>query len=166
MIFLSCVFMQLCRVPQLPNEHRLDYFAAKDIGVAHTLSRTFFWSENIIWKEDWGNRPVTVVLSGRDLIVNTEHVGRYLTEPDESSREKGTWKYRNWVGKGLDLVWFEELDHAEVFERKETRAKLLDVLQAYCATKKNEEGVKIGEKRDIVGQSLENTHVDTSRIEN
>ena len=49
------------------------------MGVSHTLFRRFFWSENILWKEDIQNRRVTVVLSGKDLIVDTKAVKAYLT---------------------------------------------------------------------------------------
>lgn len=85
-----------------------------------------------MWKEDFADRPVTVVLSGRDLIVNTDHVGAYLTDANATSREKGTWKLREWIGKGLDILWFEDLDHAEVFDQKSTRVKVLRVIREYC----------------------------------
>merc|ERR1712110_339298 len=50
-----------------------------DMGVARTLGRHFHWSEAILWKETLGNRKITVSLCGRDLIVDTESVGRYLS---------------------------------------------------------------------------------------
>ncbi|KAK0958704.1 hypothetical protein LTR54_018501, partial [Friedmanniomyces endolithicus] len=49
-----------------------------DPGVAHSLARTFFWSECILWKEELEGRRVTVSLAERDLIVNTDAVKRYL----------------------------------------------------------------------------------------
>merc|ERR1712230_269180 len=54
--------------------------ASMDMGVSHTLSRHFFWNENVLWKKDMQGRRVTVSLGGKDLIVNTEAVGRYLSE--------------------------------------------------------------------------------------
>jgi hypothetical protein len=66
------------RKPKRANEHQLYYFASTDICVSHTLAKHFFWTENILWKEDLGGRNVTVCLGGRDLIVDTESVGRYL----------------------------------------------------------------------------------------
>ena len=58
-----------------------------------------------------------MVLSGKDLIVDAETVGRYLmgstaegwTIDKEPVR---TWKNRPWVGYGLELLWYEQLDHA------------------------------------------------------
>ncbi|EPE35530.1 alpha/beta-Hydrolase [Glarea lozoyensis ATCC 20868] len=73
------------RQPKHANEHQLYYFASMDIGVSHTLSRHFFWNENIIWKKDLEGRKVTASLSGKDLIVDTLAVGRYLGGRSEST---------------------------------------------------------------------------------
>jgi hypothetical protein len=102
------------------------------MGVSHTLSRRFFWSENILWKEDIQRRRVTVVLGGKDLIVDTEVVGKYLTGADNGSRETGSWKEGIWKGDGLDVLWFRELDHMQVFDKKKTRGRLVDVVRRYC----------------------------------
>ena len=73
------------RKPRRANEWQLWYFASKDPGVAHTLGRRFFWSENVMWKEDVEDlvregKQVAVSLGGRDLIVNTAAVRRYLAD--------------------------------------------------------------------------------------
>ncbi|KAL8665041.1 MAG: hypothetical protein Q9202_002597 [Teloschistes flavicans] len=115
-----------CRQPVEANEHQLYYFASTDIGVAHTLSRRFFWQENIIWKHDLEGRRVTVVLCGRDLITNTEAVGRYLASDGSSS-----WKKQDWKGSGVEIIWFNELDHSQVFERKRNYDRLIKVIQQY-----------------------------------
>lgn len=166
------------RQPIRANEHQLYYFASMDMGVSHTLARHFFWNENVLWKKDIGDRKVTVSLGGRDLIVNTEAVGRYLSgnEPvkhgyengfmngsgsgseailidlesdDETdpglrmrggegtsfdSREEGDeeWKCRPWKGTGIDVLWFRDLDHAQVFDKKSTRRRLINAIHEYC----------------------------------
>lgn len=117
-----------CRKPARANEHQLYYFASMDMGVAHTLSRHFFWSENILWRHEIDSRPVTVVLSGKDLIVDTEAVGRYLAQADHSAQ---AWKHREWTGQGLDIVWLAELDHAQVFDSRNRREMLLKIVQTY-----------------------------------
>ena len=124
------------RKPKRANEYQLHYFGSMDMGVAHTLFRTFFWSENILWKHDISGRQVTVVLSAKDLIVNTDAVGRYLTEDEEGVEEKD-WKVQGWKGKGLDILWFKELDHAQVFDRKPNRDILVNVVRAYSVQAKN-----------------------------
>ncbi|TKA66499.1 hypothetical protein B0A49_06634 [Cryomyces minteri] len=132
-----------CRLPKRANEHQLYYFASMDMGVSHTLFRRFFWSENILWKADLGDRRLTVVLGGKDLIVDTTAVGRYLTQPDRpasfssQSLEKAgngadeEWKHRRWTGKGIDLLWFEDLDHAQVFDSRRDRGRVIGVIEAY-----------------------------------
>jgi len=132
-----------CRMPTHANEWQLWYFASKDIGVAHTLGRRFFWSENILWKEDLEGLRTTVSLASRDLIVNTRAVGRYLTNGVPSDAEIDTekerikeydedWKERTWQGEGVEVLWFEGLDHAQVFDRRWSRKRLVDVIKVYC----------------------------------
>jgi hypothetical protein len=145
------------RQPLRANEHQLWYFASKDMGVAHTLARRFCWSENIIWKEDLGlkgknneneGRKVTVVLSGKDLIVDTEAVGQYLvsSSPEESLTDtgkavltnskihEGEWKSKPWTGSGLEVLWFEQLDHAQIFDVKKIRRPVIEAISVYSGT--------------------------------
>jgi pimeloyl-ACP methyl ester carboxylesterase len=164
------------RQPERANEHQLYYFASMDIGVSHTLARHFFWNENVLWKKDIEGRKLTVSLGGRDLIVNTEAVGRYLSSNEaakrgyengfmngngndevlidiESDEEidrgmqlrggEGTksdfegagdeeWKCRPWKGSGIDVLWFPDLDHAQVFDKKNTRRRVIQAIHEYC----------------------------------
>jgi len=164
------------RKPKQANEHQLYYFASMDMSVSHTLSRHFFWNENVLWKKDIGRRRVTVSLSGRDLIVDTEAVGRYLStgvgsevpsgstsgddadtlidieeysETEENGMRlrggegEGTgdeeididdeeWKFRPWRGAGIDILWFKDLDHAQVFDKPATRRKIISAIRSYC----------------------------------
>ncbi|KAL8999106.1 MAG: hypothetical protein Q9169_001994 [Polycauliona sp. 2 TL-2023] len=120
-----------CRQPVEANEHQLYYFASMDMGVAHTLSRKFFWQDNIVWKEELEGRRVTVVLAGRDLIVNTEAVGQYLVGDEDQGSKDSSWKSREWQGTGLDVIWHDELDHAQVFEAKADYGQLVEVIRQY-----------------------------------
>lgn len=181
-----------------------------DPGVSHTLGRRFFWNENVLWKEDFEGRKVTAALAGRDLIVDTEAVGRYLccgnlsgkSTPslggvNGSANANGTikntsnlniaplidideeenraedridvdvigsemdhegfgndngngngnevdvdgdvhieddeeWKYREWKGVGTEVLWFGNLDHAQVFDNTGIRRRLVEVVRVYC----------------------------------
>jgi hypothetical protein len=109
--------------------------------VSHTLSRRFFWFENIMWKHDLDtkHRPVTVALAGRDLIVDTWTVREYLVHEEPNGERgdaaTGEWNGRDgeWRGKdGLDLLWFKDADHAQVFDRKDDKARLVRVVKDYC----------------------------------
>ncbi|UJO19568.1 uncharacterized protein CLAFUR5_09913 [Fulvia fulva] len=141
------------RQPKAANEWQLWYFASQDPGVAHTLGRHFFWTDNVLWLEDLlplvskGMR-VTVSVAGRDLIVDTEVVGKYLSRavqsrksgdpalvkgpPEYVSLSASDWKQSRWQGQGLEVIWFEDTDHAQVFDTKEKRTKLVKVVRAYC----------------------------------
>jgi hypothetical protein len=92
------------------------------MGVAHTLFRTFFWSENVLWKDEFAHKRVTVFLGGRDLIVNTPQVARYLTSaPEDWDGESGLKADEyEWTGPDgrLKVVWCDELDHAQIFDSK------------------------------------------------
>jgi pimeloyl-ACP methyl ester carboxylesterase len=180
------------RKPKRANEHQLYYFASMDMGVSHSLSRCFFWSENVLWKNDIGDHPVTVSLAEHDLIVDTKAVASYLSTHDEEivtrkndstndyangkvrakaisenglasttlhQRSNGHikcgnpgslpgntihngslkgpdcagWKDRAWVGKGVDIIWFRMLDHAQVFDKVQTRKPLVEAISAYSA---------------------------------
>ncbi|MCJ1276558.1 hypothetical protein MMC21_004364 [Puttea exsequens] len=120
-----------CRPPKSGPEYQLWYFASMDQSVARTLGRHFFWSLNVLWKHDLMDRAVTVSLAGKDLIVNTEAVGRYLTNDGLSSAENGDYKVRQWRGQGLDILWFKELDHAQVFDSTRNRRILANVVRVY-----------------------------------
>ncbi|KAL9603454.1 MAG: hypothetical protein Q9219_001141 [cf. Caloplaca sp. 3 TL-2023] len=125
-----------CRAPAGANEHQLYYFASMDMGVAHTLARKFFWQENVLWKHDLQGRRVTVVLCGKDLIVNTKAVGRYLARAqDTSGRDPAStdwsWQHQKWEGDGLDVIWYRDLDHSQVFEKKSDYKQLVEVIHHY-----------------------------------
>lgn len=139
------------------------------MGVSHTLSRHFFWNENVLWKKDLVGRKTTVSLGGKDLIVNTEAVGRYLSDqpksvlangysdqdPDlidvnktadedatvrmrggeiigDEDLEEEEWKTRPWRGSGIDVFWFEDLDHAQIFDKPSSRRRVISAIRAYC----------------------------------
>ncbi|PVH70644.1 hypothetical protein DL98DRAFT_553953 [Cadophora sp. DSE1049] len=126
------------RKPVHANEYLLWYFGSKDIGVAHTLARRFFWSENIIWKEDlelegkqWEQgRKVTVVFGGKDILVDTNTVARYLV----GASFKGL-QTRPWMNSGLEVLWFEQLDHGQVFELERTRRPIIKAIGLYTQLK-------------------------------
>jgi hypothetical protein len=102
------------------------------MGISHTLSRRFFWGENILWKEDLRYRRVTVVLGGKDLIVDTEAVAAYLMGAEYGRHEMGSWRNGVWKGNELDVLLFRDLDHSQVFDKKSTRMRLVDIVRKYC----------------------------------
>jgi pimeloyl-ACP methyl ester carboxylesterase len=126
------------RKPRGANEWQLYYFACTDMMVAHTLARHFFWSQNILWKDDIRGHDVTVSLGGRDQIIDAQMVGKYLAGVDLKG-ENVEWKNREWTGHGLETTWFPTCDHAQVFERKDGRQKLGDVIRRYAESRREDD---------------------------
>ncbi|KAH7346054.1 hypothetical protein BKA66DRAFT_576673 [Pyrenochaeta sp. MPI-SDFR-AT-0127] len=126
------------RRPKGANEHQLCWFASLDMMVAHTLARHFFWAQNILWEDELRGRDVTVSLGGRDLIVDTETVGKYLNGVDLKDEDR-SWKDSKWKGTGVETIWWPTVDHAQVFERADGRSRLVHVLREYTKRKSEEE---------------------------
>ncbi|ROV91536.1 hypothetical protein VMCG_09454 [Cytospora schulzeri] len=124
------------RKPKTANEWQLWYLASMDPGIALVLGRHFFWRENIIWKEELvaGGRKAAVCLAGRDLIVDTRTVARYLTEDEDGSggvleaASKGAVRTRT----GVELLWFE-MDHAQVFDNRRDYRLIQEVIGRFVS---------------------------------
>ena len=110
------------RNPRTANEWELWYFASRDPDISRAMSRHFFWTENILWKEELEGKHVCVVLSGDDQIVDAGEVRKYLTEGEEE---------RRWEKGELEVLFFSELDHAMVFDTRERRRPILDVVRRF-----------------------------------
>ncbi|EXJ89966.1 hypothetical protein A1O3_03033 [Capronia epimyces CBS 606.96] len=124
------------RAPKFANEWLLWYFGSKDMGVAHTLSRTFFWSQNILWKEDLFAHRATVFLSEKDSIVNARQVRRYLEDIEEHDTGQDAAKVPQeslsvpFEQGSLEVVWCPGLDHGQVFDLAAWRERLkLEILR-------------------------------------
>jgi len=106
------------------------------MGIAHTLFRRFLWADNILWKEDIRNRRVTVTLAGKDLITNTKAVAAYLTGSEDWIPDLRGWKNGVWGNDWLDVLWFQELDHGQVFDTNRTRGRLVEIVRKFCIQEK------------------------------
>jgi hypothetical protein len=96
----TVAFNFVYRKPRTANEWQLWYFASRDADVSRALSRYFFWTENVLWKEELEGRRVGVVLSGEDQIVNSEEVRRYLTGEQDMTGEREIC--RKWEKDGTE----------------------------------------------------------------
>jgi pimeloyl-ACP methyl ester carboxylesterase len=123
------------RQPRKASEWQLHYFACTDMGVAHTITRRFMWTENALWKEELKYRRITVVLAAQDIIVDTKALGRYLVKEfprSDDHQPVNSWEDRTWTGDGLDILWYPELNHAQVFDTPEDRRAVIDAVWSYC----------------------------------
>jgi len=95
-------FNFMYREPADPTQLLINYFLAKELYIAHSLSRNFFWEQNLLWPEELQG-PTLVVLCGRDSIVPAHSVRRYLT----------TYKQQCNLSS-LRVLWFPDLGHGEI----------------------------------------------------
>ncbi|KAI0083186.1 hypothetical protein BDY19DRAFT_998779 [Irpex rosettiformis] len=134
----SVAYNFVYRTPKTANEWQLWYFASRDPDIARTLARHFFWTENILWKEDLRGRKVGVALSGRDQIVDAEKVRRYLTEEDEASPLWSSKDKDDREGR-LEVLWSPDLDHASIFDKRVPRKMLRELVERFIVRDDPEE---------------------------
>ena len=79
---------------------------------------------------------MTAVLGDKDIIVDTDEVGRYLTRDEGvtamTDKRDDAWKGKEWTGTGLEVLWLENCEHAQAFYKPKQRRKLVEVLLEYC----------------------------------
>ncbi|KAJ4157947.1 uncharacterized protein LMH87_008499 [Akanthomyces muscarius] len=122
----------ICRKPRQANEYLLSYFGSKDMGISHTLFRRFFWADNVLWKEDISKHRVSVVLAGRDIVIDTKVIRAYLTGSEDAAIETSVWEDEGWRSDRLDVQWFPNLDHGQIFDDKTARSRLLQIVCRFC----------------------------------
>lgn len=114
----------LYRPPRKASEWQLHYFASTDMCVAHTITRRFDWSENVMWKDDMKGRTITVALAGEDIIINPSPLLEYLSSDDVlklRSNSRDLLRDGIHLGEGgVDIVWFDDINHSEIFEMQGT----------------------------------------------
>jgi len=101
--------------PSTPSQLLSNFFVARELFIAYSLSRNFFWFMNLLWPEDV-TMPSLVALSGQDSIVPAHSVRRYLA----------VYKQRH-GSDSLKVLWFPDHAHGECFApgRLEARRRIL-----------------------------------------
>ncbi|KAK4224814.1 alpha beta hydrolase [Podospora fimiseda] len=138
----------LYRQPKKASEWQLHYFASRDMGVAHSITRRFDWSENVMWKEELMRHkrrvPVVVALAEEDIIVDTEGLKQYLVVDkglntrvyDSEDILKDGW---NDTKDELGIIWFKGINHSEMFDKPERWDVLVEVVRAHSTIKAESE---------------------------
>ncbi|KAF5562045.1 ribose-phosphate pyrophosphokinase [Fusarium napiforme] len=122
----------ICRRPSETKEHLLSYFGSKDIGIAHTLFRRFFWADNLLWREDLQDRPTAVVLASRDSIIDAKSIRGYLIGSEDWTKSQNKQSEEVERDGKLDVIWFEGLDHGQAFDHETTRLRLVETVRGLC----------------------------------
>jgi pimeloyl-ACP methyl ester carboxylesterase len=137
----------LYRHPRKASEWQLYYFACMDMCVAHSITRRFDWSENVMWKDDMKGRIMTVALADEDIVMDTLALQKYLVNDDELKTR--TYNAKDLLEKdcikrihrskedekGVDIIWYEGLNHAEIWDSAKDWKPLIEVLYRYCGMK-------------------------------
>lgn len=85
-----------------PARLLMEFFAARELYTAHSLSRNFFWFENLLWPEQL-TMPSLVVLCGQDTIVPAHSVRRYLAAYIQQHSMDS-----------MNVEWFPDIGHGEI----------------------------------------------------
>lgn len=131
------------RHPRKASEWQLHYFASTDMCIAHSITRAFDWTVNVLWKEDMVGRMLAVVLAEQDIIMDTKGMAKHLVGEEllktrlcnskefdrlrDDDRNEG-----NEVG--VNVIWYDGLNHAGVFDHQKDWTPLVEVLWRYCGT--------------------------------
>jgi hypothetical protein len=117
-------------------------FAATDIGVCPSIMRLFDWTQNVLWLDEIRDLPVVVFLAGRDAIVDTEKLRRYLETNGFQGKSQEMLKNDSGVDiseKALeccrqrtDFVFHGSYNHGEIFLRSRGRQDLVSEILECC----------------------------------
>jgi pimeloyl-ACP methyl ester carboxylesterase len=128
----------LYRKPRKASEWQLHCFASTDMCVPHSITRRFDWLENVLWKSQMIGRTMTVALASRDIIIDTNALQEYLVGDAKLKSQLANSRDvldKQWkpTQEGLDVIWYGELNHAEMFDSAEARRPLVKILHTYCS---------------------------------
>eukprot|EP01117_Protostelium_nocturnum_P003357 TRINITY_DN1433_c0_g1_i1.p1 TRINITY_DN1433_c0_g1~~TRINITY_DN1433_c0_g1_i1.p1 ORF type:complete len:521 (+),score=130.91 TRINITY_DN1433_c0_g1_i1:98-1660(+) len=118
------------RIPRKANEWLIWWFACRESGIAWALGRSFYWTQNILWKDQIPLLDrTTIILAERDAIVPSNEVFSYLTEfkgkEPESRKERESMTIVS-EEKGLKIMWAWDIDHAVcIFKHKKDIVKVI-----------------------------------------
>jgi pimeloyl-ACP methyl ester carboxylesterase len=90
------------RKASTPTRLIMEYFAARELYTAHSMSRNFFWFENMLWPEQL-TMPSLIVLSGKDTIVPAHSVRRYMAAFIQQH-----------AMETLSVLWFADHTHGQL----------------------------------------------------
>ena len=103
------------------------------MGTSHTLFRRFFWADNILWKDDLQGHHCTLVLAGKDSIVDTKTIAAYVTGEEDWIHKAADWGENVSKVDGLGILWYGDLDHGQVFDQTGSRRKIVGLIRSFSA---------------------------------
>jgi hypothetical protein len=73
-----------------------------------------------------------VVLAGKDSVIDTRAIRAYLLGSESWASEQVESSDPSKKSGQMDVVWFEDLDHGQVFDHKKTRNSVVEIVQMFC----------------------------------
>lgn len=105
-----------------PEQAMMHWFVARELYIAHTLSRRFWWHDNILFPEQLPC-PTAVVLSGADFIVPSHAVRQHLSSFESRRRRQEADGHAP-----VRVVWLEGVGHAGFLMDPETQAAMVQLI--------------------------------------
>ena len=141
-------FNFLHRKPASPFELLMHFFVSRELFIAHTLSRHFSWSHNVLFPNDdlpsgrtlerisgadAGVAPSVIVLSGDDAIVPARETADYLERcRAERQTQQGKQGQAAQRGGSFEVVWLEGVQHGEVVMHKHHLDMVVGKIEERC----------------------------------
>lgn len=144
--FLLCkhdvAYNFLHKPPANAQEAMMQWFVGRELFIAFTLSRRFWWQSNILFPDQL-RAKTTVVLSSDDHIVPSHSVRRFLTSWDRARRRRATLKRSRLMSDDdvdddndededeecqVDVVWLQGCGHAGFLLSRPAQQKILDII--------------------------------------
>jgi len=108
--------------------------ARKDLIVDTEAASRYLTSGNLSRNTSTASSAILVDAEGTHGAEAKPITGQMREVAGEDAEEAAAaWKEGTWKGKGIDMLWFDNLDHAQVFERPATRRPLVRAIRGYCA---------------------------------
>ncbi|KAJ3268418.1 hypothetical protein HK104_005377 [Borealophlyctis nickersoniae] len=121
------------RPPTTVLELLTHYFVARELYIAHSISRHFNWSRNAVFVED--------LPPANPRIVPAHRVARYLG----ASEGEGE-------GGAVDVLFYEGLSHGEGMLKREVLERVVGKIRGACGVDVVEEG-NGGSAREVVAEA-------------
>lgn len=128
----------------------MHYFVSRELFIAHTLSRHFSWSHNVLFPEtdlppnpglsasngagDRALPPTVVVLSGHDAIVPARETADYLARSAAALQAEGGGGAHSRGGGAprFEVVWLDGAQHGEMCLRADHLAMVEAKVRERC----------------------------------
>ncbi len=110
----------------------LHYFTCTDPLISHTIARRFHWKDLVLFKDDLPqHNPLTISLSGQDIIVPARDVWQHLTETDIEDEVDSVDEDTEWMSEDgtLKVLWFGKFNHADLFSSKGARRGIANLIR-------------------------------------